>query len=95
MPGACPAPPALSKEKRTARRGVAVEGNVVRASRTGTAAATQLLAAMEHHCVVLAQQQIASESNEIPSLQPLLDTLELTGTVLTAFRLRVGAVHRR
>ncbi|WP_406502792.1 hypothetical protein [Streptomyces sp. NBC_01602] len=60
----------------------AVDGKVVRGSRTGTAAVIQLLAAMEHHGVVLAQQQIASKSNEIPSFQPLLDTLELIGTLL-------------
>ncbi|MEU7436151.1 ISAs1 family transposase, partial [Streptomyces sioyaensis] len=43
----------------------------------------QLLAAMDHHGVVLAQRQVASKSNEIPSYQPLLDTIDLTGTVLT------------
>ncbi|MFE4958274.1 ISAs1 family transposase [Streptomyces sp. NPDC056653] len=93
IPGACPAPPALSKEKRTARRVVAVDGDVVRGSRTGTAAAIQLLTAMEHHGVVLAQQQIVSESNEIPSFQPLLDTLELTGTVLTTDALHTQHDH--
>ena len=82
IPGAWSAPPALSKEKRPARRVAAVDGKVVRGSRTGTAAVIQLLAAMEHHGVVLAQQQIASKSNEIPSFQPLLDTLELIGTLL-------------
>lgn len=44
---------------------IAVDGKAVRGSRTKTAAAIQLLAAMDHHGVVLAQRQVASKSNEI------------------------------
>ncbi|MER7960317.1 hypothetical protein [Streptomyces sp. NPDC096030] len=38
----------------------AVDGKMVRGSRTRAAAAIPLLAAMNHHGVVLAQQQAAS-----------------------------------
>ncbi|MFG2026290.1 transposase [Streptomyces sp. NPDC048825] len=66
------------------RRVISVDGKVVRGSRTKTATAIQLLMAMDHHSVVLAQQQVASKSNEIPSFAPLLDGLDLQNTVVTA-----------
>ncbi|MGW3423595.1 ISAs1 family transposase [Streptomyces phaeochromogenes] len=71
-------------------RAVAVDGKTVRGSRTATTTAIQLLAAMDHHGVVLAHRQIASKSNEIPAFQPLLDTIDLTGSVLTG-----DALHTR
>jgi hypothetical protein len=49
---------------------IAIDGKVVRGSRTKTATAIQLLAAMDHHGVVLAQRQVASKSNEIPHSHP-------------------------
>ncbi|WP_256984910.1 ISAs1 family transposase [Streptomyces sp. 2R] len=65
----------------------------MRGSRTQTTTAIQLLAAMDHHGVVLAQRQIASRSNEIPSFQPLLDTIDLESTVLTGDALRTQHGH--
>ncbi|WP_260696000.1 hypothetical protein [Streptomyces sp. IB201691-2A2] len=47
---------------------IAVDGKVVRGSRTRAAAAIQLLAAMDHHGVVLAQRQVADKSNEMTLL---------------------------
>ncbi|MFF4756859.1 ISAs1 family transposase [Streptomyces sp. NPDC002514] len=79
-----PPPVEPEAEKGPVRRVIAVDGKVVRGSRTATAAAIQLLAAMDHHGVVLAQRQVASKSNEIPSFAPLLDGLELENTVVTA-----------
>ncbi len=70
------------------RRVIAVDGKVVRGSRTRAAAAIQLLAAMDHHGVVLAQRQVASKSNEIPSFAPLRDGLEVENAVVT-----VDALH--
>lgn len=75
------------------RRVIAVDGKVVRGSRTATAAAMQLLAAMDHHGVVLAQRQVASKSNEIPSFAPLLDGLDLENTVVTADALHTQHDH--
>ncbi|MGW0826968.1 ISAs1 family transposase [Streptomyces sp. NPDC002845] len=71
-------------------RAIAVDGKTVRGSRTRTAAAIQLLAATDDHGVVPAQRQITSKSNEIPSFQPLLDTIDLANTVLTT-----DALHTR
>ncbi|MGW2587335.1 ISAs1 family transposase [Streptomyces virginiae] len=79
--------------KRPVRRVIAVDGKVVRGSRTRTAAAIGLLAAMEHHGVVLAQRQVASKSNEIPSFQPLLDPLDLEDAVLTTDALHTQHDH--
>lgn len=70
-------PVKLEAEEAPVRRVIAVDGKVVRGSRTATAAAIQLLAAMDHHGVVLALRQVASKSNEIPSFAPLLDGPEL------------------
>ncbi|WP_314249752.1 transposase [Streptomyces kutzneri] len=75
------------------RRVMAVDGKVVRGSRTKIATAIQLLAAMDHQGVVLAQRQIVFKSNEIPSFQPLLDTLDLKSTVLTADALHTQHDH--
>ncbi|EST25498.1 hypothetical protein N566_24505 [Streptomycetaceae bacterium MP113-05] len=80
-------------EPGDALRVIAVDGKTVRGSRTATATAVQLLAAMDHHGVVLAQRQITTKSNEIPSFQPLLDTIDLTNTVLTADALHTQHSH--
>ena len=79
--------------KRPPLRAIAVDGKTVRGSRTQTATAIQLLAAMDHHGVVLAQRQIASKSNEIPAFQPLLDTIDLESTVLTGDALHTQHGH--
>ncbi|WP_233444719.1 ISAs1 family transposase, partial [Streptacidiphilus albus] len=77
------------------RRVIAVDGKTVRGSRTSTATAVQLLAAMEHHGVVLAQRQISSKSNEIPAFAPLLEELDLTNAVLTTDALHTQHGHGR
>jgi predicted transposase YbfD/YdcC len=88
-----PPPVEPDAEEGPVRRVIAVDGKVVRGSRTQTAAAIQLLAAMDHHGVVLAQRQVASKSNEIPSFAPLLDGLELANTVVTADALHTQHDH--
>lgn len=90
---ASPPAPSGPPPKQPALRAVAVDGKTVRGSRTATATAIQLLAAMDHHGVVLAQRQIASKSNEIPAFQPLLDTIDLTDTVLTGDALHTQHAH--
>ncbi|MEU8509679.1 hypothetical protein AB0C40_34340 [Streptomyces brevispora] len=70
-------------------RMIAVDGKEVRGSRTATAPAIQLRAAMDHHGVVLAQRQVASKSNRIATFAPLLpwlNSLELE---------KHGGDHRR
>ncbi|MEU3464447.1 ISAs1 family transposase [Streptomyces sp. NPDC006733] len=65
-------------------RAIAVDGKVLRGSRAGGKSAVTLLAAMDHNGSVLAQRQVADKSNEIPAFAPLLDTLDLNYTVITA-----------
>lgn len=74
-------------------RPIAVDGKTVRGSRTATSPAIALLAAMTHTGDVLAQRQVADKSNEIPAFAPLLDTLDLTGTVITADALHTQHAH--
>ncbi|MFE5077630.1 hypothetical protein [Streptomyces halstedii] len=38
--------------------------------------------------VTAEERQVANKSNEIPAFKPLLDIIDLTGTVITA-----GALH--
>jgi predicted transposase YbfD/YdcC len=72
-----------------------VDGKTLRGSRTPTAAATCLLAAMDHTGTVPAQRQISAKSNEIPSFAPLLDALDLEHTVITADALHTQHGHGR
>ncbi|EST28281.1 hypothetical protein N566_22930 [Streptomycetaceae bacterium MP113-05] len=74
-------------------RAIAVDGKVLRGSRTTTAPAVTLLAAMDHTGTVLAQRQVADKSNEIPAFVPLLNTIELSGTVITADALHTQQAH--
>jgi predicted transposase YbfD/YdcC len=74
-------------------RASAVDGKALRGSRTATATHVTLLAAMDHSGSVLAQRQVADKSNEIPAFRPLLDAIDLTGTVITADALHTQHAH--
>lgn len=63
---------------------VAVDGKVVRGARRCDGTVPHLLAAVTGAGVVLAQQQVADKTNEIPHFQPLLAPLELTAAVVSA-----------
>jgi predicted transposase YbfD/YdcC len=70
------------------RRAVAVDGKTLRGARTGTANGdgrpAHLLAAVDHTTrAVLAQRQVGGAPEEVPAFQPLLDGLDLDGTVVT------------
>jgi predicted transposase YbfD/YdcC len=73
--------------------GLAADGKSVRGSRTdGTA--VHLLAAALHACqTVIAQQQIAAKSNEIPAFAPLLDRIDLRDVVVTADAMHTQRAH--
>lgn len=77
----------------TGLRAIAVDGKVLRGSRTATTPAVALLAAMDHTGSVLAQRQVADKSNEIPAFAPLLSTIDLTSTVITADALHTQHAH--
>jgi predicted transposase YbfD/YdcC len=71
------------------RRAVAVDGKRLRGARTtapdGDGRPVHLLAAMDHTSrAVLAQRQVGGAPEEVPAFAPLLDGLDLQGTVVTA-----------
>ncbi|MFF4753297.1 ISAs1 family transposase [Streptomyces sp. NPDC002514] len=63
---------------------IEVDGKALRGSRTATTTYVTLLAAMDHTGTVRAQHQVADKSNEISAFAPLLDPLDVIGTVITA-----------
>ncbi|MFG2840886.1 ISAs1 family transposase [Streptomyces zaomyceticus] len=74
-------------------RAIAVDGKALRGSRTATTSYVTLLSAMDHTGNVLAQRQVADKSNEIPAFSPLLDTIDLADTVITADALHTQHAH--
>ncbi|MGW5971133.1 ISAs1 family transposase [Streptomyces sp. NPDC055186] len=74
-------------------RAIAVGGKALRGSRTHATRRVTILAAMDHTGHVLARRQVAGKSNEIPAFQPLLDTVDLTNSVVTADALHTQHAH--
>ena len=73
------------------RRAVAVDGKTLRGARRG-GRQVHLLAAMEHTTRrVLAQREVDGAPGEVPGLKPLLECLDLAGTVVTADALQTHA----
>ena len=65
-------------------KAIAVDGKVMRASRTSDDKQPHLLSAVLHHDgLVLAQHQIPDKTNEIPEVKNLLKPLEIKGSVVT------------
>lgn len=78
----------------TGRRLVAVDGKRVRGSGGGTTDARHLLGAIDHtHGVVLAQREVGCKTNEITEFAPLLDTIDLSGAVVTADAMHAQRAH--
>ena len=66
-------------------KAIAVDGKTVRGARDGEKKAPHLLSAVLHHeGIVVAQLQVGDKTNEIPTIQPLLDGLNLKGAVVIA-----------
>jgi predicted transposase YbfD/YdcC len=63
---------------------VAVDGKTVRGAKDSEGNQTHLLAAMTHTGLVAGQVEVGAKTNEIPKLSELLDTLDITGVVITA-----------
>ncbi|MCH0573155.1 ISAs1 family transposase [Streptomyces sp. MUM 136J] len=74
-------------------RAIAVDGKALRGSRTHVTGHVTPLAAMDHTGHVPAQRQVADKSNEIPAFRPLLDSVEMAGTVITADALHTQHAH--
>lgn len=67
-----------------AEPGVAIDGKVVRGSRTADQSAVHLLSALAHDLkLVLGQTPVADHTNEIGGIDPLLADLVLEGRVVT------------
>jgi predicted transposase YbfD/YdcC len=87
-------PPGPSPTGRSPRRAVAVDGKTLRGSGHHGHGQVHLLAAMDHATgAVLAQTQVDHTTNEIGRFRPLLDRLDLTGTVITADALHTQREH--
>jgi predicted transposase YbfD/YdcC len=79
---------------RAWRRAVAVDGTALRGSGHHHAAAVHLLAVMDYTShAVLGQADMDATTNEITQFQPLLDGVDLTGTVVTADALHTQHAH--
>ena len=86
-----------SDPAETTPAAIAVDGKSLRGTfaRTG-GAGVHLLAAITHEtATVLGQRQVPAGSREIAWFQPLLDTIDLTGRVITADALHTTADHAR
>jgi hypothetical protein len=63
---------------------VAFDGKVLKGARNEDGSQLHLLSAIIHkQGITIAQKQVASKSNEIPAARPLLEPLNLKGTVVT------------
>lgn len=75
---------------------VAVDGKSLRGAVHDDGQALHLLAAMTHDGgAVVAQREVAASSNEIAAVQPLLDSTDLDGAVVTADVLHAQRAHAR
>lgn len=75
----------LARQTSLAGQGIAVDGKTLRGGHDGAHKAPHLLSALLHQeGLVLAQRQVGEHTNEIPSLQPLLDDVNIAGAVVTA-----------
>ncbi len=64
---------------------IAVDGKVLRGSKTAGGKAVHLVSALMHHeRMVIGQRQVDKKSNEINAFKPLLEPLDLNGKIVTA-----------
>jgi len=76
----------MAEQRRLqAGAGLALDGKTVRGSRDGDQGALHLLSAIVHGSgTVVAQVAVESKTNEITRVEPLLEGLDIQGTVVTA-----------
>ncbi len=83
-----------AEEAATPRAVLAVDGKRVRGSVDADGNAVHLLAAATHDDgLVLAQTDVHHKTNEIPMFAPLLDTVDITGMLITADCLHTQRAH--
>ncbi len=77
-----------------ARRVIALDGKSARGARHAGERAVHLLAAFDTHTgVVLGQTVVDGKTNEINAFAPLLDRIDITGTIVTADALHTQRSH--
>ncbi len=70
---------------RDGRRVIALDGKSLRGARDGAGNLTHLLSALcQQSGTVLGQLSVGAKTNEVPVLAKLLDTMDITGAVITA-----------
>ena len=83
-----------SPTPRSPRRAVAVDGKTLRGSGQHPGPQVHLLAVMDHTTrAVLAQTDVDATTNEITRFQPLLESLDLAGWVITADAMHSQHAH--
>jgi hypothetical protein len=75
----------VAAQKPLRGRAVALDGKTLRGSRDGEKPGVHLLSAVVHkEGIIIAQRQVDEKTNEIKEVRPLVDELDLQGTVVTA-----------
>lgn len=75
----------MARHSLAVGKAVALDGKTVRGSADGERPALHLLSALTHdQGLVVAQRSVADKTNEIPTVVPLLEGVEITGAVVTA-----------
>jgi predicted transposase YbfD/YdcC len=89
-----PPPAASSSGRQRPQRAIAIDGKTLRGSGQPGRSPVHLLAAMDHTShAVLAQVDVEGKTNEISRFRPLLEGLDLTGTVTTADAMHTQREH--
>ncbi|WP_431955179.1 ISAs1 family transposase [Actinacidiphila sp. bgisy167] len=82
--GAYPAGPTPAGTAPEQRQVIAVDGKSLRGSARLSAGRRHLLSAVTHHrALTLAQAEVGAKTNETAHFQPLLEPLDLNGTLVT------------
>jgi predicted transposase YbfD/YdcC len=72
---------------------IALDGKVMRGSRDGDGTVHLFAALLHNEAVVTGQTQIGDKSGETKAFEPLLDTLDIAGAVITADALHTVRAH--
>lgn len=74
--------------------GLAVDGKTARGAKTAGGKAPHLVSAVHHDTGTTAgQRQVPAKTNEIKAFTPLLDTIDITGTAITADAMHTQRAH--
>jgi len=74
----------FARQEEVSGQGLAIDGKTMRGSYDGDSVPVHLVSAVLHKgATVVAQTRVAEKSNEITSVQPLLDEINIEGAVVT------------